>query len=54
MFKFPPVKTAVYGTVCTVVWEDGGRKTPSYPIRWLSEAIPPDGGAGAPAPRQGC
>ena len=24
--------TAVYGTVRTVVWEDGGREAPSYPI----------------------
>jgi hypothetical protein len=24
--------TAVYGTVRTVVWEDGGRKPSSYPI----------------------
>ena len=24
--------TAVYGTVRTVVWEDGGRKPASYPI----------------------
>jgi hypothetical protein len=21
-----------YGTVCPVVWEDGGRESPSYPI----------------------
>ena len=24
--------TAVYGTVCAVVWEDGGREPSSYPI----------------------
>jgi len=24
--------TAVYGTVRTVVWEDGGREAPSYPV----------------------
>ena len=24
--------TAVYGTVCTVVWEDGGSNPASYPI----------------------
>ena len=27
--------TAVYGTVRTVVWEDGGREAPSYPIHWV-------------------
>jgi hypothetical protein len=26
------VGTAVYGPVRTVVWEDGGREAPSYPI----------------------
>jgi len=25
--------TAVYGTVRTVVWEDGGREAPSYPVQ---------------------
>ncbi|EJL48582.1 hypothetical protein PMI09_06036, partial [Rhizobium sp. CF122] len=25
--------TAVYGTVRTVVWEEGRRKAPSYPIQ---------------------
>jgi hypothetical protein len=30
------VGTAVYGPVRTVVWEDGGREAPSYPIGWLS------------------
>ena len=24
--------TAICGTVCTVVWEDGGGDSPSYPI----------------------
>ena len=24
--------TAVYGTVCAVVWEDGGREPSSYPM----------------------
>jgi len=28
----PVVGTAVYGPVRTVVWEDGGREAPSYPI----------------------
>jgi len=27
--------TAVYGTVCTVVWEDGGCEPSSYPINDL-------------------
>ena len=27
--------TAVYGTVRTVVWEDGGREAASYPIPFL-------------------
>ena len=27
-------QTAVYGTVRTVVWEDGEGNLPSYPIRW--------------------
>ena len=26
------VGTARYGPVCLVVWEDGGREAPSYPI----------------------
>ena len=26
--------TAVYGTVRTVVWEDGGSDPASYPIAW--------------------
>ena len=25
-----------YGTVCPVVWEDGGRKAPSYPMLFES------------------
>ena len=29
-------RTALYGTVCTVVWEDGGREPSSYPIRGAS------------------
>jgi hypothetical protein len=31
-------ETAVYGRVRKVVWEDGGREAPSYPIvrRWLA------------------
>jgi hypothetical protein len=28
----PIEETAVYGPVRTVVWEDGGREAPSYPI----------------------
>ena len=28
-------ETAVYGPVRTVVWEDGGREAPSYPIEGL-------------------
>lgn len=24
-------RTAVYGPVCTVVWEEGSRKAPPYP-----------------------
>ncbi|MCX5896219.1 MAG: hypothetical protein NTZ51_10370 [Proteobacteria bacterium] len=32
--------TAVYGTVRTVVWEDGGRKPSSYPI-FLSVSFTP-------------
>ncbi len=31
--------TAVYGTVRTVVWEDGGRKAPSYPILELRAGL---------------
>ena len=27
------METAVYGTVCTVVWEDGGSNPASYPIQ---------------------
>ena len=27
------IETAVYGTVRTVVWEDGGGNAPSYPIK---------------------
>ena len=30
----PVVGTAVYGPVRTVVWEDGGREAPSYPIAY--------------------
>ena len=37
----PVVGTAVYGPVRTVVWEDGGREAPSYPIAQviLREAV---------------
>jgi len=31
--------TAVYGTVRTVVWEDGGREPSSYPIPLYSNCI---------------
>ena len=27
------IETAVYGTVRTVVWEDGGGNAPSYPLQ---------------------
>jgi len=31
--------TAVYGTVRTVVWEDGGREPSSYPIAgWMMDS----------------
>jgi hypothetical protein len=28
----------VYGYVCPVVWEDGGREAPSYPITGVPRA----------------
>ena len=31
-------ETAVYGPVRTVVWEDGGREAPSYPI-FISRSV---------------
>ena len=34
----PVVGTAVYGPVRTVVWEDGGREAPSYPIGVCEES----------------
>ena len=33
----PVEETAVYGPVRTVVWEDGGREAPSYPICGASD-----------------
>jgi hypothetical protein len=35
--KLKMTGTAVYGTVCTVVREDGGREPSSYPIEWKIE-----------------
>ena len=29
----------MYGTVRTVVWEDGGREAASYPIAWILIAV---------------
>ena len=33
----------MYGTVRTVVWEDGGREAPSYPMRCKSSTDPTGG-----------
>ena len=37
------IGTAVYGTVCSVVGEDGSRKGPSYPIGKLGMENPRNG-----------
>jgi len=38
----------VYGPVRTVVWEDGGREAPSYPILDGKGAITSDASLGCP------